>query len=277
MCGAENHKSDDACTECGETLSRKPLTQDGYQSIKVGQVLNRSWQLFWEYPGLCLLGPLLANILFACFAGLLLGGFILFCMGLDSVIPEGPLMVLCVAFVGLMLVIVALYGAAYCELGKVILFMNMARDRQPVIGDLFQGRPFVGRMVLCSILFQGLMFFANLVFALLGYVLALMFWPYPYLLVDRNLPGIDSFGKSVDVTKGNLLTLFLMFLSLFGLVILGVAALFGGSFLLVNSLELPFEAVLGGAILLGLPGTFFFYSYVLLVKAVAYVQITHVR
>ncbi|QDT19449.1 hypothetical protein HG66A1_12140 [Gimesia chilikensis] len=275
MCGAVNLKSDDACTDCGEILSRKSVTTDEYQSIKVGQVLDRSWQLFWEYPGLCLLGPLLANILFACFAGLLLGGFILFCMGLDSVMPEGPLMVLSVAFLGLILVIVTLYGAAYCELGKVLLFLKVARDHQPVMGDLFAGRPFIGRMVLCTILFQGLIFFANLIFALLGYVLALMFWPYPYLLVDRNLPGVDAFGKSVDVTKGNLLTLFLIFLSLFGLVLLGVAALFGISFLLVYSLELPFEAVLGGAILLSLPATVFFYSYVLLVKAVAYAQITH--
>ncbi|WP_145456048.1 hypothetical protein [Gimesia panareensis] len=275
MCGAVNPEEEFECVSCGEELQQTQSAQNEFQSIRAKDVFGRSWELFWQYPGVCLLGPLLANILYVLVCILMFVIGLLVFMGLSLVMPENSLLlVLPMIFLGLIALVMLLYVVAYFELGKVILFMRVAQDEQPALSNIFAGGQFTGRMVLCSLLFELLIFFANMVFVLAGYALALLFWPYPYLLVDRNLPGVESFGKAVDVTKGNLITLFLVFLSLFGLVILEAVALIGLAYLMVAQLSLPPEPVVGVACLLGVAGGLFLYSFLQLVKAVAYVQIT---
>lgn len=278
MCGVANAPSATECIACGEVLRKTEKSLGEPESIRVGQVLSRSWELFWQFPGICLLGPLLANILTACITGLLAGLLVLALIGLTPVMQQNPaLLMLSLALLGLIALIILLFAVAYFELGKTILFLRIARDEQPGVGDLFKGRPFTGRMVLCSLVFQVLVSFANLMIPLLGAVITLLFWPYPFLLVDRDLPGVESFSRAIDVTKGNLLTLFLVFFLLFGLAFLGGMALLGGAFLAVDLLNAPVEPVLGGLVMVGFPGGLLFYSYLSLVKAVAYMQITSSR
>ena len=54
-----------------------------------------------------------------------------------------------------------------------------------------------------------------------GIILALKFWPYSYLLIDRDLPGIQSFTESKKVTQGNLLSLFAIYLATIAIVLIG--------------------------------------------------------
>lgn len=278
MCGASNTESADACFACGEELQQTRLLLGEVRTIRAKQLLSRSWSLFWQYPGVCLMGPLLAYILMACLGALLAGMLVLTYMGLESVMQGGDaLLILVSALLGLIVLIVFLFVVAYFELGKTILFLNLALDQEPTLGDLFKGSPYVGRMVLCSLLFHLLVTLANLIIALLGYVVAMLFWPYPFLLVDRNLPGVEAFSRAIDVTKGNLLTLFLVFMFLTGVALAGAAVLFGGAYLLVESFVLPLEPVMGGAIMVGVAGSLVLYSYLLVVKAVAFVQITFSR
>jgi len=63
-----------------------------------------------------------------------------------------------------------------------------------------------------------------------------MFWPYPYLLIDRNLPGIQSFTESRKITQGNLLNLFGVFLASLGIILLGGLLTLGIGFIFL----LPF-------------------------------------
>jgi len=50
----------------------------------------------------------------------------------------------------------------------------------------------------------------------------------PYLVIDRGLGPIESMKESWRVTKGNKWQLFLLFLALIGINLLGVAALVVG-------------------------------------------------
>src|SRR4029453_2532598 len=58
-----------------------------------------------------------------------------------------------------------------------------------------------------------------------GILLALMWWPAYYLVVDDKSPVMESFGKASEITKGNWGTAFLLGLLGFVIMLVGFLAL----------------------------------------------------
>ena len=58
-----------------------------------------------------------------------------------------------------------------------------------------------------------------------GIIVALIFWPFGYVLADEDLPGIDCLSRAKEITDGNWGAVALIFLAGIGINILGALAL----------------------------------------------------
>jgi uncharacterized membrane protein len=61
-----------------------------------------------------------------------------------------------------------------------------------------------------------------------GIIVSLMFFPYQYVLVDEDPPGIDCLWRAKTYTDGNKGAIFMLCLAAFGINLLGACALLIG-------------------------------------------------
>lgn len=278
MCGAANPHDALVCDSCGEVIRNTVNQKWEPNQIKVGEVFSRSWQLYTEHLGLCVAVPFLASLL----SGLVIAAIVLVVFAIvyatgDLLVNNGPLAILMGGGGFVILFIALVIVLNYIEAGTQIVFLKIALGDDAELGDLFTGGRFVLRMILCGFVFQLVVGFGNMIFFLIGFFLTLLFWPYPYLLIDRDLPGIEAFTSSIDLTKKNLLSMTLVFLAIIGIpVLLGVGLVVGGLMLveILNVSPLPVMLV-GGIFAFIVFG--FVYTFQLLVKAVAYRCMTRIE
>jgi DNA-directed RNA polymerase subunit RPC12/RpoP len=112
----------------------------------------------------------------------------------------------------------------YMTTGQTILFLKIARGQPTEIGDIFRGGHYLVRSVGVSLLF-GLI--AGIGFILLivpGLIAMLMFWPFIYVLVDSDLPGVGCLWRAREITRNTWGAILLIWLTSFGLNLLGVLA-----------------------------------------------------
>lgn len=217
--------------------------------IDLGDVLGRSWRLYQNQMGMCIAAVLICGILnFG--ASLVLGQvsnattLAAQAAGLD----QG--LVLALNFASVVLVQIVLFAIqTWLQIGQTIVLLKIARGQHADLSEVFKGGRFllpglgaglllalisIGITVPC-LLPAGLAYLAtqnqDVTMAALGLgvivaviatiVVTLMFCQYLPLIVDRNLGAIDALRTSREITVGNKLTLFLMFL------VLGVVNLAG--------------------------------------------------
>lgn len=278
MCGAANPHDALVCDYCGEVIHNKVHQKWEPIQIKVGEVFSRSWQLYTENLGLCVAVPFLASLLGI--VAIVVLGLVAFAivLSLEGIFPgNGPLAIVVggVGFVVLLLALVIILN--YLEAGTQIVLLKIALGEETGLPDLFTGGRFVLRLILCGIVFQLVVGFGNAIFFLIGFFLTLLFWPYPYLLIDRDLPGIEGFTSSVDLTKKNLLSMTLVFLAIIGIPVLLGIGLFAGGLMLIEVLKVsPLPVILIGGIFAFIAFVFV-YTFQLLVKAVAYRCMTRIE
>lgn len=217
MCGESIPADAKRCRHCGEAIQEEV---SGPRSIKVGEVFSRAWNLFKANLGQVIGIHVLAYIL--CVVASFVVLFVISAIGFAGLLaiagkPDPGVMVLSVVIFYIALILVSGVVQLYFMLGVLSFLLKLVRGEQPGFNLIFSGGPYLGRMLLCSIVFFLAYLLGYLCFVIPGLIIALMFWPYPYLLIDRNLPGIDAFTDSRKITKGNLMSLFLIYLSLVGL------------------------------------------------------------
>ncbi len=117
------------------------------------------------------------------------------------------------------------------------------------LGELFAGGPYLLRALGASILFLLAMLAGLVLFIVPGIIFVLMFFPYWYLIIDRNAGAIESLELSRQLTAGNKLTVFALGLVLMGLAIAAVIPC--GLGLLIYW---PFLSLLGPVVYLSLSG-----------------------
>ncbi|QDT90616.1 zinc ribbon domain-containing protein [Gimesia algae] len=216
MCGESIPADSKRCQHCGETLQKGEWVP---RKIKIGEVFSRTWEVYKANLGSIIGIHIIAYVLYA------VGATAVF-MVLGAIAFAGAL-VLAQADPGLMIAgLIAIYILAillvysivfYLMLGVMNYLLKLVKNEYPGIGEIFSGGPFLGRMVLCSIVFI-LAYSAGLICLIIpGLIVVCMFWPYAYLLIDRDLPGIDAFTESRKVTDGNKLTMFLIYLIMTGI------------------------------------------------------------
>ena len=196
--------------------------------MDVGDVFSRTWAIFKDQWGMCLGIVVVAQLLNM--------GVSLVCNFIPIV---GP--------------IVSMLFSIWITIGVAVALLKISRGQEAAIGDIFNGGPYFGRILLASLLlglivmavfgvcFGPLMVIAYLVLqggppeplimaavvlALLSLIpviiVSLMFSQYYYLILDRDAGITESLSMSKDIMVGNKLTLFLINLLLFLIVIVSI-------------------------------------------------------
>jgi predicted RNA-binding Zn-ribbon protein involved in translation (DUF1610 family) len=222
MCGAQNASRAKKCEACGEPLKSGKSRQRRPQAIEAGEVLSSAWAIFKQEMGLVI-------------GGVLVAGLINIGMSLPQSILSGiagamqaqgereTAMIL--QTVSWCFIPVAYLGQWFIACGLNRMMLNIARGDQAAIGDLFSGGKYLWRMAGSSIVF-GLMVLVGFICLIIpGIILSLMFCTYAYTLVDEDSPGIDCLWQTKKYTSGNLGTIFVLFLAVFGINMLGICAL----------------------------------------------------
>ena len=120
---------------------------------------------------------------------------------------------------------------AIFALGLIKIALKFYKNEEPEISDIFSEYRLVLKYLLASfiyVLISGLGFF---LLVIPGIIFSIRFWFFGYLIVDKNLGVIESLKKSWEITKGNTFNLFVFFVLLALINILGFLALVVGLFL----------------------------------------------
>jgi uncharacterized membrane protein len=144
--------------------------------------------------------------------------------------PQGPngaaLAGLIVGGSSFMLLFVAVN--AFLSGGYHVLLIRVARGERAELGDLFSGGHYFVRLFLANILFT-LLALTGFVLFIIPYVFViLIFWPYTYVIVDKDTGVVEAFRKSQELTTGNLLAIFVLGLAVMGINMLGQMACYVG-------------------------------------------------
>ena len=186
------------------------------------QLLSEGWQIFSEQMGMCIGVMLLAQVLLI--VAQLPELYVQFFVNLRRLPPETK------ALLSIGMPIVTFMRVAFSiwlSIGIYQFALKVVRGQTAGVGDLFGGGRYFWRALLCSFVL-GLAILGGLLLCIVpGFIVILMFWPFLYVLVDRDLPGLQSLSQAAKITSGNKWALFgLMlvcgFINLCGLLALGV-------------------------------------------------------
>jgi hypothetical protein len=233
MCGAQIKKAATRCRFCGETLARRPRAGSWTPTtIDAGDILNRSWEIYKRELGLLIVSILIAfGIPFVVnFAlGFIQQIVVLAVVGVGAGGPGGgnpnaAAKGFVVLGIGMWVVsfLINLAVQTYMQAGLAVFMLRVARGESPEIADLFSGMKYFWRFLWGSLLYGIMAAVGFLLLIVPGIFIVLMFWPFEYVIVDRNSGVIDSLQESREATSGNFLAVFLLALAGFGINLLGV-------------------------------------------------------
>ncbi len=210
----------------------------------IDQLLSEGWEIFHERMGICI--------------GVFGVGIFL---NLLSQVPElyvrlfvlnRPMAPEARASLSMGLFLCTLLRVAFSVwlgIGMYQFALKVVRGQAAELGDLFGGGRYFWRALLCSLVF-GLAFTVGLLLCIVpGVIVFLMYWPFIYVLVDRDSPGLQSLSQSAEITAGNKLALFgLMFvcfvIHLMGCLALGVGMFISGPYVMLV-LALAYDRISG--------------------------------
>jgi uncharacterized membrane protein len=116
------------------------------------------------------------------------------------------------------------------SLGLIKISLKFCDNEEPKISDLFSQSQLFFRYLFASIL-RGLIVFSGLLlFFIPGIIFSIRFSFFDYFIVDKNSKIIESLKKSWQITKGNTWNLFLFYILLGLINLLGFLALIIGLF-----------------------------------------------
>ncbi len=180
--------------------------------IDMGGIFSRNWEVFKQQWAMCLAGWFVAF-------GINLA------TGLAFGFAEGALRVGMKNSAEPLVVVLTLAHMLinlWVSIGLGLFTLRLARGEQAVFADFFAGGPYLLRVVGAGILYGLICFVGFLLLIVPGIIFMLMFSQFYYLILDRNLPVTDSLTMSRELTKGNKLTFWAVWLVA---VVLGVLAI----------------------------------------------------
>lgn len=128
----------------------------------------------------------------------------------------------------------------WLDIGMHVILLNIVRGQSTGFKDLLSGRPFFWRALLGTVFFEiavGLGLFLGI---LPGVLFALVFWPFLYVLIDTNAPGLSCFPIAAALTHGNKAAILWVFAISFVICVFGFLSLIIGAFIALPYVQLLF-------------------------------------
>ncbi|MBS0264960.1 MAG: hypothetical protein JSS02_23710 [Planctomycetes bacterium] len=221
MCGATIKKLAKKCRFCGEVLSvsQKRAGVWNHTEIDMGEVFETTWKIYKKQFGLILGGviiwmavPFVVNIVTSFVQQIVAVG-----VAAGARQGGGGGGQQAQAAVGLIMIGMSLVGFAinytvqqFMQGGGMRFLLRIILEDNAEIPELFSGKPYLLRLIGGGLLY-GLMITVGLIFLIIpGIILALMFWPFMYIIVDRDVGVMESFEKARQIMSRNYLTIFVL-------------------------------------------------------------------
>lgn len=181
-----------------------PPAAAGPPVLDFGDVFGRTWEIFKEKMGLCVLVALIPGLI----VGALYLGLYVLVIAVHLVMRAGMLTHLFF----LLGVIVVMLVVACLMVALLRVFLKIARGQETSLGEVFVFDAAALAPVLTAIVF-GLIVNLGFVFCIVpGVYLMVMFYPCVAIAVDRKLAVGDALAAAKQMTEGNRLNLFLLWL-----------------------------------------------------------------
>lgn len=120
--------------------------------------------------------------------------------------------------------------ALWLNIGMTLFLLKVGRGQELSMGALFQGGPYFLTALVAGILVSVIYVLGFAALIVPGVILALMLSQFLCLIVDRDAGIIESMKLSAQITQGNKLTLFVLWIVSVGLILAGVLACCVGVF-----------------------------------------------
>ncbi|MCE5267399.1 MAG: hypothetical protein LLG00_05885 [Planctomycetaceae bacterium] len=199
--------------------------------LDVADVLGRTWRLFVDRMGLCIVAALLPTVIIATLSFALR----IFVAVIQGVTRSQTLTTLFSSVVAIAVAVVS----ACLMVSLIRVFLKIARGLEASLGEVFTFDAATLAAVLTSIVF-GLMVSVGTVLCIIpGVYLMVLFYPCVTLAIDRHLMVGDALSTARRMTEGNRMNLFLIWLlssvgaGVVNVLTCGVGAFFTTPFLLL--------------------------------------------
>jgi phage FluMu protein Com len=193
--------------------------------IDASDIIDRTWRIFKANWLMCTAGTFLTGIINGV-AGYVIGIVVTMSPIGRGINPNDPLSALPSQFTANF---VALFFTTWLEAGLAMFMLRVARGEEPDLADLFKGGRFYLALLPARLLFIVVFFLGYMACIVPGIILALMFWQYSYLIIDRRVGALESFGLARQLSDGNKGTLFLLHLAAIAFMIIGLLCLCVGA------------------------------------------------
>ena len=129
------------------------------------------------------------------------------------------------------------------QMGLVRISLRLVDGRQPRYGELFGDLPTFWRYVAVNFLFLLIILGGLLLLVVPGIIWSVKYQFAPFLIVDRNLRLKEAFKESAGITSGVKKEVFLFFLLVLGINLLGLMAFAVGLFVTLPATMIAYTFV----------------------------------
>jgi hypothetical protein len=183
------------------------------------EALSFAWERLKADPGVTIGAFFVASLLGALPGYILI--FIGYGVGLGMGNDAGMVIFSVVSLLGYLVMFV---GIAYVTGGIAALSLKIARGESYSFGDVFRGGPFFMPMLGSTFLMALAITAGAMACYVPGVILALGLSLYSYVVVDQKLGAVDSLKRSWELTNGHKLNIFVWWLVMTGVYMLGALA-----------------------------------------------------
>jgi uncharacterized membrane protein len=132
--------------------------------------------------------------------------------------------------VALVAALVGIFLSTLVQIGLTKISLSFVDTGRAEFADLFNGYPVFVSYLIASLIFAVMLALGIILLVVPGIIVAVVFVFYSYVIVDRGMGPIEALQRSMELTRGVRMDLFLFGLASLGLNLLGMIPCFLGLF-----------------------------------------------